>query len=121
MSGRDPGRRDFLRQLATLPLIGGGVTLIGNPTAVAEPANEDTMGFYAQWLFFERRMVCAELANSNAGLAVRLENSCYHDRFARPDFHFPSDGRSWRQVPKPSARAAVVMSAAGFDWREGRS
>ena len=28
-------RRTFLRQLASLPLIGGGVTLIGNPTAAA--------------------------------------------------------------------------------------
>jgi hypothetical protein len=28
-------RRGFLRALATLPLIGGGVTLIGNPTRAA--------------------------------------------------------------------------------------
>ena len=31
-------RRGFLRQLAHLPLIGGGVTLLGNPTAAAVPA-----------------------------------------------------------------------------------
>ena len=30
-------RRSFLRQLASLPLIGGGVTLIGKPTAAAVP------------------------------------------------------------------------------------
>jgi len=32
-------RRGFLRALAGLPLIGGGVTLVGAPTAVAEPAD----------------------------------------------------------------------------------
>ncbi len=37
-------RRGFLRGLATLPLIGGGVTLIGNPTrAAAEPVTEDLL------------------------------------------------------------------------------
>jgi hypothetical protein len=30
-------RRDFLRSLAHLPLIGGGVTILGNPTAAAVP------------------------------------------------------------------------------------
>jgi hypothetical protein len=38
MATRDPttGRR-FLHGLTTLPLVGGGVTLIGQPTAAAVP------------------------------------------------------------------------------------
>ena len=33
------GRRDFLRSLAALPLIGGSVALIGQPVAAATPVN----------------------------------------------------------------------------------
>ena len=40
----DPlARRGFLRGLAHLLLIGGGVTLIGNPTAAAEPVTEELL------------------------------------------------------------------------------
>lgn len=34
-------RRGFLRGLVSLPLIGGGVTLIGAPTAAATPVTPD--------------------------------------------------------------------------------
>ncbi len=40
------GRRGFLRGLVTLPLIGGGVTLIGNPTAAAEPVTKELLVNY---------------------------------------------------------------------------
>jgi hypothetical protein len=36
-------RRGFLRGLTAFPLIGGGVTLIGNPTAAAEPVSRDLL------------------------------------------------------------------------------
>jgi hypothetical protein len=57
----DPNtRRGFLRGLASLPLIGGGVTLIGNPTRAAEPVTLDLLDAYNERLFMERRMLCIE-------------------------------------------------------------
>lgn len=50
-------RRAFLRGLTSLPLIGGGVTLIGNPTAAAVPVTGGTALTYLAWLDFERRYV----------------------------------------------------------------
>ena len=48
-------RRGFLRGLTTLPLVGGGVTLIGAPSAVAEPLTPALLDSYDAWLFYERR------------------------------------------------------------------
>ena len=39
-------RRAFLRGLASLPLIGGGLTLIGNATAAAVPVTRELMHGY---------------------------------------------------------------------------
>ena len=105
-------RRTFLRQLVTLPLIGGGVTLIGEPTAVAEPPSRHTLAHYANWLFYERRILCHELANGDSAFARELQR---RREEVEPEFHFPPH-RDWRDVPMPSTRAALIMSAAGFDW-----
>ncbi len=53
-------RRSFLRGLAALPLIGGGVTLIGNPTAAAVLLTLEMLNAYNQWLFYERRLLLVE-------------------------------------------------------------
>ena len=44
------GRRDFLRGLASLPLIGGSVVLIGQPSAIAKSATVYFIGNYKTWL-----------------------------------------------------------------------
>ena len=41
-------RRGFLRGLTTLPLIGGGVALIGAPSAVAEPVTRSMLETYSE-------------------------------------------------------------------------
>ena len=117
------GRRDFLRGLATLPLIGGSVALIGAPSAAAAPVTEPMLLQYANWLFFERRLLCLEIGK-HAGLwegsGRLLERSSWVQPDAEcrnyPEFHFPRFGE-WTDVAKPSTRAAVVMAASGFDWR----
>ena len=64
----DPNtRRGFLRGLTTLPLIGGGVTLIGNPTKAAEPVTRHLLDCYDTWLFYERRFLRFERYGSGAG------------------------------------------------------
>ena len=60
------GRRDFLRGLVSLPLIGGGVTLIGQPSAVAEPVTSDLLEAYKTWLFNEHRSLSGDMAASPA-------------------------------------------------------
>ena len=54
-------RRGFLRQLCGLPLIGGGLSLIGAPSAVAEPVTPALIGAYARWLELERFLLIEEM------------------------------------------------------------
>jgi hypothetical protein len=53
-------RRGFLRQLCRLPLIGGGVALLGAPTAVAEPVTPDLIDAYSRWLQLEHFLLMEE-------------------------------------------------------------
>jgi hypothetical protein len=46
-------RRGFLAQLVKLPLIGGGLSLIGQPQAVAEPVTPGLLEAYRSWLVME--------------------------------------------------------------------
>lgn len=66
---------------------------------------------YSQWLFYERRLLALEMY-PHAGIDA--------ERFvpvntAAQLFHFPL-GRDWRDAPKPSSRAALVLSAMGIEW-----
>ena len=110
----DPNtRRSFLRGLTTLPLIGGGVTLIGNPTKAAELITPELLDAYSEWLFYERRMLCIERYGDRDAEGFVPANTGAHL------FHFPpSELGGWKAAPKPSVRAAVVLSAVGCDWRE---
>jgi hypothetical protein len=53
-------RRGFLRQLCKLPMLGGGVALLGAPTAVAEPVTPDLIAAYDQWLTLEHYLLAEE-------------------------------------------------------------
>ena len=63
------GRRTFLGQLAGLPLIGGSVALIDQPTAVAEPITTPMLLQYANWLFYERRLLCRRYRGTGRDVA----------------------------------------------------
>ena len=108
-------RRGFLRGLVTLPLIGGGVTLIGNPTAAAEPITPKLLACYSNWLHMERRLVCMEMFPE---LGPRAEDFILHSTGAN-NFHFPH-GKAWNEAQQPSSRAALVLSTVGCDWRQDR-
>src|ERR687886_251693 len=80
----DPNtRRAFLRGLASLPLIGGGVTLIGNPTRAAEPVTPDLLEAYASWLFYERRFLRFERFGPKASRWD--QDDCFDRGFALMD------------------------------------
>jgi len=53
-------RRGFLRQLCKLPMLGGGVALLGAPTAVAEPVTPALIEAYRRWLELEHYVLAEE-------------------------------------------------------------
>ena len=114
-------RRGFLRGLVSLPLIGGGVTLIGAPTAVAEPISQQLLHEYHDWLMFER----SSLIREAFGSADRFgPGSCFGAALkwhrARGEFRTTSEGEPLGDgVSFPSTRAALVLSAVGCDWQRG--
>lgn len=123
-------RRGFLRGLTTLPLIGGGVALIGSPTAVAEPITDQLLDGYDAWLEYERRWLQWE-RNRSADMAYRLNPPFImqmmdrHGEITRqPADYVPctNGGASFHGGGEPpaSTRAALVLSAVGCDWRRGR-
>ena len=111
-------RRSFLRGLTSLPLIGGGVTLIGNPTAAAVPVTDDLLWSYKAWLQYEHRMLSYEIAGHDQRRAGEIERFI---KLGYPGdrFHFQwrdpqARGMAiWDNAPQPSTRAAVVLSAVG--------
>lgn len=115
-------RRGFLRNLASLPLIGGGLTLIGSPTAAAVPVTPDLLDSYDAWLHFERRWLQFERFGAKGTERDKLADGwvflnertgrAYSDmvRCANGGGHYHGN------VAPASTRAAVVLSAVGCGW-----
>lgn len=114
-------RRTFLRGLASLPLVGGGVALIGNPTAAAVPITTHLLERYSDWLATEYGETLIELAPR-----YQPEHAVFVDRWRRD---WCRDNRTLNPEPEsgrftvapalaPSARAAVILSAAGISLTE---
>lgn len=81
------------------------------PTAAANadglPADRSILEAYRQWLHHEGRLLGEELYPDLGDYADRFIPETFASRF-----HFP-DGSDWRDVPKPSTRAAAVLTAVG--------
>lgn len=105
-------RRGFLRGLASLPLIGGGVTLIGNPTAVAAAPEYRELLAYSEWLDGERVAINAELF-PQIGSQYRDVRPC------NTGAHVYHELMPGRPEPRPaSTRAKLVLATVGCNWRE---
>ena len=127
-----PARRGFLRGLLALPLVGGAVLFIGSPSAVAEPITDAALDSYVAFLAHEHRAALAErtirAAERHVARGIASGMPC------RPGYLAEVRERAW-QAPamfyfpdapvvesviagaNPSARAAIVLSAIGCDWR----
>jgi hypothetical protein len=121
---QDKSRRSFLRGLTQLPLIGGGVSLIGNPVRADVPITKDLLDSYDAWLDAERRWLQWE----------RYRNLDHYNATAIHPFIDRLNGGNYDYVPlanggtrfhgldraPASTRAAIVLSAIGCDWMESR-
>ena len=110
-------RRGFLRGLSALPLIGGSVALIGQPTAAAMPVTDELRWAYKDWLYMEHRMLSFELAGHDWKRTADYERAFtggvthgWHMQWSGNGNRGPA-GRT--DAPQPSTRAAVILSAAG--------
>jgi len=118
-----PDRRAFLHGIASLPLIGGSVALIGNPTRAAVPVTTALLERYSDWLAVEYGETLIELAPryqpEHAVYVTRWRREwCRDNRTLNPD---PDLGRfNAPIVLPPSTRAAVILSAAGVPLAGGR-
>ena len=126
-------RRGFLRSLVSLPLLGGGVALIGAPHAVAEPITTGLLDAYDRFLAAERNFLRDELPPRGnpfpIGPKPDQRNELAYYRWCRETVGAHDawiaavEKRSaiTRAMPvfkaRASTRAALVMSAVGFDWR----
>ena len=110
------------RGLTTLPLIGGGVTLIGTPSAVAEPITPRLLREYHDWLMFEWSSVTREIeggVRSQFGVSA-CSGAAYRWHRAHGELRRDSEGGLMGDgMSFPSTRAALVLSTVGCDWREG--
>ncbi len=107
-------RRGLLRGLATLPLVGGSVALIGQPTAAAVPFTPELATRYVAWLAREHAAACVarEVATYPHLVGTgRIEQRWTH----QPMAWFPPDETAEAMVRATSiaSRAAVILSAAG--------
>jgi hypothetical protein len=71
--------RGFRRGLARLPLIGGSVTILGNPTKAAEPITEAMLQANATSLEMERRFPNWERAGGHRATFETLEGTLWLD------------------------------------------
>ena len=106
-------RRGFLRQLCTLPMLGGGVALLGAPTAVAEPVTPGLIDAYARWLTLERYLLIEE--------RPQAPRERMFSRSPRPSFEgWSSDAIANYQCAEASPRRRDSR-AAGLSYSAGRN
>lgn len=105
-------RRGFLRGLASLPLIGGSVALIGSPSAAAVPVTDALLRRYVTFVAREHAAVLREIAERVTPHRFEPGQPTWCPPLQwMPDIDI--DMQITMEGAAPSTRAAVVLSAAG--------
>lgn len=106
-------RRAFLSSLAALPMIGGSVALIGQPTAAAVVPTIGILTNYESWLAWERYQLQREIWGDDVArrcttfLAMNNPGEQWHNPW-----------RDGEVCPPASTRAAVVLATVGCPLEE---
>ena len=74
------------------------------------PVTPEMLNAYNQWLYYERKLLLIERFGRER---AKDAEGFIPMTGAVSNFNFPSDGPSWTEIPQPSSRAAVILSAAG--------
>ena len=108
-------RRAFLRGLAALPLVGGSVAILGQPTAAAVPVTEHLLDSYQAWLTYERDWLVWERFGAEELRRTLMPSVVWRDPETGQCFdRIRVDNPGGRFDHKDAAsRAAVILSAAG--------
>ncbi len=109
-------RRGFLRGLISLPLIGGGVTLIGQPTAAAVPVTVELLDRYRAFLLAEAAEAAAEadlLRNPGHPYIVDQRREWCKELHWYDGAKKRQDIMALVRGSSPGTRAAVVLGASG--------
>lgn len=111
-------RRGFLLGLAKLPLIGGSIAILGQPTSAATPITVPLLERYHAFLSRETAATLAELyslayTRTDWGWSLDDVDSYRHKV---PMGYLREDETVEHMIAarRPSTRAAVVLSAAGL-------
>lgn len=116
-------RRNFLLGLASLPLIGGSVAILGQPTAAAVPVTDHLLDSYQAWLTYERDWLVWERFGSAELRRIRMPAVVWRDPETGKCFDYvrhDNPGASFNHTSAAS-RAAVILSAAGVPLSGGAS
>lgn len=110
--GAPSDRRGFLAGLAALPLVGGGVKILGQPTQAAVPVTDALLRRYVTFIAGEHQMALRELAERETPYLFETHRPAWHPpMYWMPDVDI--DMQITMEEAAPSTRAAVVLSAAG--------
>lgn len=112
----------ILRSLTTLPLVGGSVAVIGNPTAVDFEPTPVMLEAYSAWLNFELTYLNASIlpptrhGGVSMAVATRNDGAKFHLREMASS---PSGSMeaAWQRLGLAAQRrAALVLSTVGCGW-----
>lgn len=117
----------ILRRLTTLPLVGGSVALIGNPTAVDLEPTPVMLEAYSAWLNFELMHLNASIhpptldGGVSMAVAMRNDGAKFHLREMAASPSCSTDAPWERLGLAARHRAALVLSTVGCGWEGVRT
>ncbi len=109
-------RRTFLASLAALPMLGGGVKLIGSPTQAAVPTTTELLQNYEAWLAWERHQLQTEIWGRDVADRCTTFLAMNH-----PGERWHNPWRDEETCPAASTRAALVLATVGCPLDHTRS
>lgn len=116
-------RRTFLCGLASLPLIGGSVAILGQPTAAAIPVTDTLIERYQLLLAIEVREALTECREQRCMREEHAEHAAVMREIKGRCIQAPDNPWILELLDaggRPSSRAAIALAATWVDLTKGR-